>query len=43
MNYNLALPFYESSVANPQGLALFVGETRSSYGELAILARRIRS
>jgi D-alanine--poly(phosphoribitol) ligase subunit 1 len=43
MNYNLALPFYENSSANPQALALFVGETRFSYGELANLARRISS
>ncbi|HEY1803250.1 MAG TPA: amino acid adenylation domain-containing protein [Terracidiphilus sp.] len=40
-NYNLALPFYESSVRDPQALALFVGESRFSYGELANLARRI--
>src|SRR5271156_1167217 len=40
-NYNLALPFYENSAANPQALALFVGETRFSYGELGNLARRI--
>ncbi|MGC1296446.1 MAG: amino acid adenylation domain-containing protein [Alloacidobacterium sp.] len=41
MNYNLALPFYENSIVNSQALALFVGETRFSYGELATLARRI--
>jgi amino acid adenylation domain-containing protein len=40
-NFNLALPFYENSVLNPQALALFVGDTRFSYGELATLARRI--
>jgi D-alanine--poly(phosphoribitol) ligase subunit 1 len=40
-NYNLALPFYENSAKSPQTLALFVGETRFSYGELATLARRI--
>jgi amino acid adenylation domain-containing protein len=40
-NYNLALPFYENSVLEPQALALFVADSRSSYGELAILARRI--
>jgi D-alanine--poly(phosphoribitol) ligase subunit 1 len=40
-NYNLALPFFENSSTNPQALALFVGETRYSYGELASLARRI--
>ncbi len=40
-NYNLALPFYESSVRNPRALALFVGETRFSYGELGDLSRRI--
>ena len=41
MNYNLALPFYESSVADPQALALFVGNSRFSYGELANLARSV--
>jgi D-alanine--poly(phosphoribitol) ligase subunit 1 len=40
-NYNLALPFHENSAANPQALALFVGEKRFSYGELGNLARRI--
>jgi amino acid adenylation domain-containing protein len=40
-NYNLALPFYESSVTNSRGLALFVGDAPLSYGELANLARRI--
>jgi len=39
--FNLAQPFYENSVTNSQGLALFVGEMRFSYGELANLARRI--
>jgi D-alanine--poly(phosphoribitol) ligase subunit 1 len=41
MNYNLALPFYENSVRNPQALALFAGDSRYSYSELANLARRI--
>jgi amino acid adenylation domain-containing protein len=41
MNYNLALPFYENSIANPQALALFVGEALFSYGELGDLSRRI--
>jgi amino acid adenylation domain-containing protein len=40
-NYNLALPFYESSVRSPHALALFVADTRFSYAELASLARRI--
>jgi D-alanine--poly(phosphoribitol) ligase subunit 1 len=40
-NYNLALPFYENSMANPHALALFVGGSRYSYGELGNLARRI--
>jgi len=40
-NYNLALPFYENAVASPQALALFVADSRFSYGELASLARRI--
>jgi D-alanine--poly(phosphoribitol) ligase subunit 1 len=40
-NYNLALPFYESSVLDPQALALFVADSRFSYGQLASLARRI--
>lgn len=39
--FNPAQPFYEHSVTNSQGLALFVGEMRFSYGELANLARRI--
>ncbi len=39
--FNLAQPFYENSVTNSQALALFVGEMRFSYGELANLARRI--
>ena len=38
-NFNLALPFYENSVTNPDALALYVGDTRYSYGELATLAR----
>jgi len=41
VNYNLAYPFYENSVANSQGTALFVDGTRVSYGELANLARRV--
>jgi len=40
-NYNLALPFYKSSVANPENMALFVGGARLSYGRLAELARRV--
>jgi len=40
-NYNLALPFFESSIRYPHALALFVGESRYSYGELANLACRI--
>src|ERR1700685_3753536 len=40
-NYNLALPFYENSVMNPESLALFVGGQRFSYAELGSLARRI--
>jgi D-alanine--poly(phosphoribitol) ligase subunit 1 len=40
-NYNLALPFYENARSNSQALALFVGESRFSYGELGDLARRI--
>ena len=41
MNYNLALPFYESSVKTPGEMALFVAEQQFSYAELAALARRI--
>lgn len=41
MNYNLALPFYESAVRNPQATALVVDERPLSYGELGSLARRI--
>ncbi len=41
MNYNLALPFYENAVREPQATALVVDERRFSYGELAGLARRI--
>jgi D-alanine--poly(phosphoribitol) ligase subunit 1 len=40
-NYNLALPFYENSVRDPQAVALFVADSQYSYGELAALARRI--
>jgi amino acid adenylation domain-containing protein len=40
-NYNLALPFYENARSNPQALALFVGGSGYSYGELGALARRI--
>jgi amino acid adenylation domain-containing protein len=40
-NYNLALPFYENSIANPHALALLVGETQFTYGALGNLARRI--
>jgi len=40
-NFNLAQPFYERSLENPQRLALLVGEMRLSYGELASLARRV--
>jgi amino acid adenylation domain-containing protein len=40
-SYNLALPFYESSVKNPHASALFVGGALISYGELADHARRI--
>jgi amino acid adenylation domain-containing protein len=41
MNYNLALPFYESAQREPRALALAVDEKRFSYAELAGLARRI--
>ena len=41
MNYNLALPFHENSVMNPESLALFVGGERFSYAELSNLARNI--
>ena len=41
MDYNLARPFYENSVANSQAVALFVDDKRFSYGELANLAQRI--
>src|ERR1700691_6295661 len=40
-NYNLALPFHENSVMNPESLALFVGGQQFSYAELGSLARRI--
>src|ERR1700726_1570753 len=40
-NYNLALPFHENAVMNPDSLALFVGGERFSYAELGNLARRI--
>jgi amino acid adenylation domain-containing protein len=40
-NYNLALPFYESSIRDPKALALFVNDSRLSYGELGSLVRRI--
>src|SRR6202451_2085478 len=41
MNYNLAVPFHENSVMNPESLALFVGGQQFSYAELGSLARRI--
>jgi D-alanine--poly(phosphoribitol) ligase subunit 1 len=41
MNYNLALPFYESAVRDPKAVALVVDDQRFSYGELASLSRRI--
>src|ERR1017187_4202286 len=40
-NYNLALPFHENSIMNPESLALFVGGERFSYAELGNQARRI--
>jgi amino acid adenylation domain-containing protein len=40
-NFNLALPFYENSVTNPEALALYVGDTRFTYGELGTMARRV--
>jgi D-alanine--poly(phosphoribitol) ligase subunit 1 len=41
MNYNLALPFYENSITNPEAVALFVGRASFSYRDLASSARRI--
>ena len=41
MNYNLALPFHNQSIRNPESLALFVGGERFSYAELSNLARNI--
>jgi D-alanine--poly(phosphoribitol) ligase subunit 1 len=41
MNFNLALPFHASSERTPEALALSVGNSRLSYAELVILARRI--
>jgi amino acid adenylation domain-containing protein len=40
-NFNLAQPFYENSLKNPGGVALFVDEMRLTYGDLANLARRV--
>ncbi|HXN49032.1 MAG TPA: amino acid adenylation domain-containing protein [Bryobacteraceae bacterium] len=40
-DFNLAQPFYENSLRNPEGVALFVGEARLTYRELATLARRV--
>ena len=41
MNYNLAFPFHNQSIRNPESLALFVGGERFSYAELSNLARNI--
>ena len=41
MNFNLAQPFYESASKDPSSLALYVGDRRYSYAELANPARRI--
>src|ERR1700693_621551 len=40
-NYNLAIPFYENSLKNPESVALYVGGKRYSYAELGNLARRV--
>lgn len=39
MHYNLAYPFYESSLAHPESLALSVGETHFTYSELRELVQ----
>ncbi|MGA8110113.1 MAG: amino acid adenylation domain-containing protein [Acidobacteriaceae bacterium] len=41
MNYNLALPFYQSAARDPRATALVVDAGRWSYQDLAGLARRI--
>ena len=41
MNYNLALPFYENALRQPQATALVIDGRQYSYAELAGLARRI--
>jgi amino acid adenylation domain-containing protein len=40
-NFNLALPFYKSSISSPGALALFVDSKLFTYGELSSFARRI--
>jgi amino acid adenylation domain-containing protein len=41
MNFNIALPFYENAMRNPERLALSVDQRDLSYGELAALSERI--
>jgi D-alanine--poly(phosphoribitol) ligase subunit 1 len=41
MNFNLASPLREQALTRPEALALSVGDTSISYGELAALAQRI--
>jgi amino acid adenylation domain-containing protein len=41
LNYNLAQPFYESATKHPANLALFVGDRRFTYEQLANSARQI--
>ena len=41
MDFNIALPFYENAMRNPERLALCVDQRDLSYGELAGLSERI--
>ena len=41
MNYNLALPFYQSSKRNAQAVALSVADAEYRYGTLSDWARRV--
>lgn len=47
MHYNLAHPFFETSLAHPENLALTVGDARFTYGglreQVQPLARRLRT
>jgi D-alanine--poly(phosphoribitol) ligase subunit 1 len=43
VHFNLAYPFYESSLAHPENLALSIGETQFSYSALRELVQPLAS